>query len=182
MPADIHTLHTALTLQAEAARRRSMLLHPSNFKPAGSPGSEGGRKTEELAHRFGCLHKELLGRGLPENEARTEVARIVAREIWDGFASRLRGYRAAGHQMDANVLAVALGSIQCMALPLARHPGDLLFAGSVVSKARQRLQYNGGLLNRLHPHGNPVFSEADVTLQSLEVFLAHPHPKGMNAA
>jgi len=177
MTADILTLHTAPTSPAEAARRRAMLLHPSNFKTAGFSGGEAVKKSDELTLRFELLYEELTGQGLPEENARTEVARIAAREIWDGFASRLRHHRAAGHQMDANVLAVALGSIQGLALPLARHAGDLAYARRAVSIARRRLQYNGGLLDRLHPHANPAFSEADATLQSLEVFLAQSEAK-----
>lgn len=173
MPAHIRSLHTALTAEAEAARKRAMLVHPSNFKRIQS-GSDAAMKAQELITRFDCLHKELMGQGIPDNEARTEVARIAAREVWDGFASQLRLHLSDGHQMDASVLAVALGSIQCMALPLARHPGDLVSATGAVSKARQRLRYNGGLMDRLHTQGNPAFSDADITLQSLEVFLAQP--------
>lgn len=171
MLATVHTLHTARTIRAEAARRRSMLLHPSNFSPAGSAASHTGERAEELAARFECLRRELVQQGVPENEARTEVARMASREVWDGFASQLRAYRAAGQQMDANILAVALGAIQCMALPLSRHPGDLGYAGHIVTKARRRLQFNGGLMDRLHAHANPAFGDADVTLQCLEVFL-----------
>ena len=172
MSADILTLHTALTSKAEASRRRAMFLHPSNFTPDSSAGREGGQKAEELAARFECLHEELMERGLPEAEARTEVARIAAREVWDGFASQLRHHRAAGGQMDANVLAVALSSIQGLTQSLVRHPADLAYASRAISAARRRLQFNGGLLDRLHPHANPAFSEADATFQSLEFFLA----------
>lgn len=177
MSADIRTLRPVPLSQAEAARRRAMLLHPSNFTPAQSPADECGKQAEELAARFDCLHREFLDRGLSANEARTEVARTAAREIWDGFASQLRRHRAAGQQMDANVLAVALASIQCMTQALPRHPGDLDYAGRTVSTARRRLQYNGGLLHRLHPHRNPAFQDAVTTLQSLELFLSHPQRK-----
>ncbi|MDQ0733031.1 hypothetical protein [Arthrobacter sp. B1I2] len=159
--------------QEEAARRRAMLLHPSNFKPSPSPGSDAGARAQELSSRFKYLHEDLVCRGLPGNQARTEVARIAAREVWDGFASQLRRHRAAGRQMDANVLAVALTSIQGMTLALLRHQGDLSYAGRAVSTALRRLQYNGGLLDRLHPHGSPAFKDATVTLQSLEAFLSH---------
>jgi hypothetical protein len=172
MTADILTLHTALTPRVEASRRRAMFLHPSNFTPDSSAGCEGGQKTDELAARFECLHEDLMDRGLPEGEARTEVVRIAAREVWDGFASRLRRHRVAGDQMDANVLVVALSSIQGLTLSLVRHPGDLAYASRAVSGARRRLQFNGGLLDRLHPHANPAFSEADTTFQSLEYFLS----------
>lgn len=180
MSADIVSLRSARVSQADAARRRAMLLHPSNFTPAPSAAGEAdetAKKVEELAHRFGCRQKELMEGGLPADEAVTEVARTAAREIWDGFASQLRRHRAAGQQMDANVLAVALASIQCMTQALPRHPGDLGYAFRTVSTARRRLQYNGGLLHRLHPHRNPAFQEAVTTLQSLEVFLTRPQQK-----
>ncbi len=143
--------------------------------------SKDRTEAEEPGTRFHCLCKELVGRGLPESEARTEVARIVARELWDKFASQLRHHRAAGHQMDANVLAVALGSIQCMAVPLARHRGDAISAGIAVSKARGRLQRIGGLMDRLHTHAHPAFKEADMILQSLEDFLSRSRPKASAA-
>lgn len=174
MPADILTLRPAPLSHAEAARRRVMLLYPSNFKPESSQ-EEAARKAGELAVRFDGLHKELLDRGLPAGEALTELARMVAREIWDGFAFRLRRHRASGEQMDANVVAVALASIQSMIRALPRHPGDLGYASRTVSTARRRLQYNGGLLHRLHPHRNPAFQEAVITLESLEVFLDGRH-------
>jgi hypothetical protein len=156
-----------------------MLLHPSNVTPRASdsslqePGS--ARQAEELGARFDGLHQEMLNRGLPAREALTEVARAAARDIWDGFAFRLRRHRAAGEQIDANVVAVALASIQCMTRALPRHPGDLDYAARTVSTARRRLQYNGGLLHRLHPHRNPAFQEAVATLQSLEAFLNNRH-------
>lgn len=182
---DIRTLRPALKAppeparlsREEACRRRAMLLHPSNFKPATSAGSEAGSKAGELSSRFACLHEDLVGRGLAENEARTEVARIAAREVWDGFAAQLRRHRAAGRQMDANVLAVALASMQGLTLALLRHRGDLGYASRAVSTALCRLQYNGRLLDRLHPHGSPAFTEATITLQSLEAFLARPQTK-----
>lgn len=180
MPADILTLHPAPLPPSEAARRRAMLLHPSNVTPRASDSSlqEPGyaRQAEELAARFDGLHQEMLNRGLPAREALTEVARTAARDIWDGFALRLRRHRAAGEQIDANVVAVALASIQCMTRALPRHPGDLDYAARTVSTARRRLQYNGGLLHRLHPHRNPAFQEAVATLQSLEAFLNNRHP------
>ncbi|MFC4395639.1 hypothetical protein [Arthrobacter sedimenti] len=174
MSADILTLRPARVSQAEAARRRAMLLHPSNFTPAPSAAGETddvAKKVKALAGRFECFHKELVEGGVPADEARTEVARAAARDIWDGFASQLRGHRAAGQQMDANVLAVALASIQCMTQALPRHPGDVVYASRTVSTARRRLQYNGGLLHRLHPHRTPAFNDAVITLQSLELFL-----------
>lgn len=180
MSADILTLRPAHVTQAEAARRRAMLLHPSNFTPAPSPAGDAdvtAAEVEELANRFGCLQEELMRGGLAADQARTEVAQTAAREVWDGFASRLRGHRAAGQQMDANVLAVALASIQCMTRALPRHPGDLGYASRTVSTARRRLQYNGGLLHRLHPHRNPAFQDAVTTLQALEVFLTRPERK-----
>lgn len=93
MPA-IRTLRPARTSlqehaplsREEAARRRAMLLHPSHFKPSASPGTDAGGMAEELGSRFECLHEDLVCRGLPDNEARTEVARIAGREVWDGFA------------------------------------------------------------------------------------------------
>lgn len=180
MSADIVSLRSARVSQADAARRRAMLLHPSNFTPAALPAPEAdetAKEVEELASRFDRLHKELVEGGLPADQALTEVARTAARDIWDGFASQLRHHRAAGQQMDANVLAVALASIQCMTQALPRHPGDLTFARRTVSTARRRLQYNGGLLHRLHPHSNPAFHDAVTTLQSLEVFLTRPQQK-----
>ncbi|MBT2565458.1 hypothetical protein J7I84_02915 [Arthrobacter sp. ISL-85] len=174
MSADIITFRPATLSQAEAARRRAMLLHPSNFNPSSAPAGDTAKKAEELAGRFDTLYKEFLARGLSVNEARTEVARTAAQEIWDGLASQLRRHRAAGQQLDANVLAVALASIQCMTRALPRRLEDLDHAVRTVNTARRRLQYNGGLLHRLHPHRNPVFQDAEVTLQSLEVFLAHP--------
>lgn len=181
MPADIFTLHTALTSRAEDARRRAMLLHPSNFNRtesgAQSGGSAAAAQAERLASRFECLYEQLTDKGHSDGEARTEVARIAAREVWDGFAAQLRHHRAAGHQMDASVLAVALGSLQGLTLPLARRSGDVDYATRAVNLARRRLQHNGGLLHRLHPHGNPAFSEADATLEALEAFLARLQPK-----
>lgn len=173
MAAEIRMLHTAPASETETACERARAVHPSNFKRTASPEDEPGMTATELQTRFDRLLGELLGRGVPEDEARTEVARIVAREVWDGFASRLRRHRASGQQMDANVLAVALGSIQCMAVPLAHHRGDLVAAGSAVGRARRRLQHNGGLMDRLHTHTNPAFREADALLQALEEFLAH---------
>ena len=179
MPADILTLRPAPLSHAEAARRRAMLLHPSNFTPGNftpAPSQEeAADKAHALAVRFDGLHKELLDQGLPAGEALTEVAGTAAREIWDGFAFRLRRHRAAGEQMDANVVAVALASIQCMIRALPRHPGDPDYASRTVSTARRRLQYNGGLLHRLHPHRNPAFQEAVITLESLEIFLNGRH-------
>ncbi|MFP5312982.1 MAG: hypothetical protein ACLGH7_11365, partial [Actinomycetes bacterium] len=89
----------------------------------------------------------------------------------------LREYRAAGRQMDANIIAVALTSLQCMTKALPRHPADLEHAARTVSTARRRLQYNGGLLHRLHPHRNPAFEDAVIILQSLEDFLLSHQPK-----
>ncbi|MGN7198660.1 hypothetical protein [Arthrobacter sp. SAFR-044] len=174
MSADILTFRPPPLSQAEAARRRAMLLHPSNFSPESAPTGDAVEKAEELAGRFDPLYKEFLDRGLSANAARTEVARTAARDIWDGLASQLRRHRAAGQQLDANVLAVALASIQCMNNALPRRPEDLDHTVRAVSTARRRLQYNGGLLRRLHPHRNPAFHDAVVTLQSLEVFLARP--------
>ncbi|MEE9095444.1 hypothetical protein [Pseudarthrobacter phenanthrenivorans] len=177
MSADILTFRPVPVPRAEAARRRAMLLHPSNFKSAASTGTEAGARAQELRTRFDCLYADLMGRGLPANEARTEVARIAAREVWDGFAAELRNHRTAGRQMDANILAVALTSIQCVTRALPRHPGELEYAGRAVGTARRRLQYNGGLLHRLHPHRNPAFEDAVATFEQLEDFLLHPQPK-----
>ncbi len=177
MPADILTLHTAMTAKAEAARRRAMLLHPSTFNRTQSNGSEAAARAEQLATRFECLYEQLTSQGHAEGEARTEVARIAAREVWDGFAALLRHHRAEGQQMDASVIAVALSSIQGLTLPLVRHAGDIPYASRAVSTARRRLQYNGGLLHRLHPHSNPAFSDADATLEALEAFLSRSQPK-----
>jgi len=174
MSADILTFRPAPLSQADAARRRAMLLHPSNFVPASAPDRDATEKAEEQAGRFDALYKEFLERGFSANGARTEVARAAAREIWDGFAVQLRQHRAAGQQMDANVLAVALASIQCLNSVLPRRPEDPHHAVRAVSTARRRLQYNGGLLHRLHPHRNPAFQDAVATLQSLEVFLTRP--------
>lgn len=107
MPADILTLHS---------------VPPSQALTSPVPMAQ----EEELAG-LECLHQELLCRGLPDNEARTEVARIAARKVWDGFAAQLRRHRAAGRQVDANVPAVALGSMQGMTFPLLRHRGDVDF-------------------------------------------------------
>lgn len=177
MSADILTFRPVPVPQAEAARRRAMLLHPSNFKSAASTGTGAGRNAQELRTRFDRLYEDLTGRGLPANEARTEVARIAAREVWDGFATELRNHRKAGRQLDANILVVALTSIQCVTRALPRHPGDLEYAGRAVGTARRRLQYNGGLLHRLHPHRNPAFDDAVATFESLEDFLLRPQPK-----
>lgn len=177
MTADIFPLHAALASRVEEARRRAMLLHPSSFTPARSPESDPAAIAEQLTTRFERLHEHLKSQGLPDEEARTEVARIAAREVWDGFAALLRHHRAAGHQMDANVLAVALNSLRGLDLPLARHPGDVTYASRAVSTARLRLQHNGGLLHRLHPHRNPAFNDADATFASLEIFLARPPAK-----
>jgi len=123
MSAHILTFRPARLPQAEAARRRAMLLHPSNFISESAPAGGSGKEAEELAVRFDSLYQEFLDQGLPANQARTEVARTAARDIWDAFASRLRGHRAAGQQLDANVLAVALASIQCMNIAPATAPG-----------------------------------------------------------
>jgi len=173
MSADILTFRSVPLSQAEAARRRAMLLHPSNFKSAAAAGSEAAGRAQDLRRRFECLYADLVERGLSEKEARTEVARIAAREVWDGYASELRNHRTGGRQMDANILAVALTSIQCVTKALPRHPGDLEYASRAVSTARRRLQYNGGLLHRLHPHGNPAFEDGVATFEALEDFL-HP--------
>jgi len=172
MSAHILTFRPARLPQAEAAHRRAMLLHPSNFISESAPAGGSGKEAEELAVRFDSLYQEFLDQGLPANQARTEVARTAARDIWDAFASRLRGHRAAGQQLDANVLAVALASIQCMNIALPRRPEDLDLAVRAVRTARRRLQHNAGLLDRLHPHQNPAFHDAVATLQALEVFLA----------
>ena len=172
MSADILTFPPARLPQAEAARRRAMLLHPSNFIPESAPSGDTKKEAEGLAVRFDSLCRHFLDQGLPADQARTEVARTAARDIWDGLASQLRGHRAAGRQLDANVVAVALASIQCMNIALPRRPEDLDHAARTVSTARRRLQYNGGLLDRLHPHRNPAFHDAVATLQALEVFLA----------
>jgi len=174
MSADIFVLASVGAARAEESRRRAMALHPSNFRAPELLQDVPGEKAKELSSQFERLHQDLVAQGLSDSQARTEAVRIVIREVWNGLASELRRHRAAGHQMDANVLAVALGSIQCVALPLARHPGDLVYACRAVSKARRRLQYNGGLLDRLQPHANPAFGDADLTLQVLEVFLAQP--------
>jgi len=174
MSADILTFRPAPLSQADAARRRAMLLHPSNFVPASAPDGDDMEKAEALAGRFDPLYKAFLDRGLSANGARTEVARAAARDIWDGLAAQLRQHRAAGQQMDANVLVVALASIQCLNSVLPRRPEDPEHAVRAVSTARRRLQYNGGLLHRLHPHRNPAFQDAVATLQSLEVFLTRP--------
>ena len=180
MGAAIHALSTALATGAEAARRRAMLLHPSNYIPANpepSPAIAAAADAEDHAARFEYLYRELVGQGLPKAEARTEVARIAAGEVWDGFAARLRRCRAEGRQMDANVLAVALTSMQGMTLPLVRRPGNVASACRAVATARRRLLHNGGLLHRLHRHVNPAFGEADATLRSLEAFLVHEEAK-----
>ncbi|TQJ58003.1 hypothetical protein FBY30_0204 [Arthrobacter sp. SLBN-83] len=172
MSADILTFRSIPLSQVEAARRRAMLLHPSNFKSAATTaGSEASGKAQDLRNRFECLYEDLMERGLSEQEARTEVARIAAREVWDGYASELRNHRTLGRQMDANILAVALTSIQCVTKALPRHPGDLEYAGRAVSTARRRPQYNGGLLHRLHPHRNPAFEDGVATFEALEDFL-----------
>lgn len=176
MSADILTFRSVPLPQAEAARRRAMLLHPSNFKSAATAGSEAARRAQDLRARFECLYEDLVGRGLSDEDARTEVARIAAREVWDGFAAELRNHRNGGRQMDANILAVALTSIQCVTKALPRHPGDLEYAARAVSTAKRRLQYNGGVLHRLHSHSNPAFEDAVATFESLEDFL-HPQPK-----
>ncbi|NUT72213.1 hypothetical protein [Pseudarthrobacter sp. C4D7] len=175
MSADILTFRPAPLPQAAAARRRGMLLHPSNVTPAAAPADDGIKQAEERARRFDPLFKEFRDRGLSANEARTEVARAAAQEIWDGLASQLRRHRATGRQMDANVLAVALASLQCMTGALPRRPEDLDHAVRTVNTARRRLQYNGDLLHRLHRHRNEAVQDAVDTLQALEVFLARPH-------
>lgn len=172
MPADILTLPTAITAKVQTARRRAMLLHPSSHNRLQTGEGTAAAHAERLAARYEYLFQQLTEHGLPDGEARTEVARIAAREVWDGFAAQLRQHRAAGQQMDASVLAVALGSIQGLALPLARRCGDVDYASRAVSLARRRLQHNGGLLHRLHPHGNPAFSDADAALEALEHFLS----------
>lgn len=73
--------------------------------------------------------------------------------------------------------AEELAALQGMTFPLLRHRGDVDFASRAIGTARRRLRHNGGLLHRLHPHGNPAFDEADATFQSLEVFLARPRPR-----
>lgn len=134
--------------------------------------STAGTHAEQLAIRFEGWYEQLASQGLPDGVARTEVARLATRQVLDGFAAQLRHHRAAGQQVDANVLVVALSSLQGLALPLARHSGEVHYARRAVNMARRRLQHNGGLLHRLHPHGNPAFDEVDATLEALEIFLA----------
>jgi hypothetical protein len=128
---------------------------------------------EEMLGRWERLSRMLVAQGLPEDEARTEAARIGALEVWDGFANELRGHRAAGRQMDANVFALALRSIQGVNSRLTRRRGDLAAAQTVIQGAGRRLRRNGGLLDRLHDHWNPAFAQAQRTFESLEAFLAH---------
>lgn len=175
MAADIFTLRTALAPGTEEARRAAMVLHPSAFKRIEPGGSAAGIYAEQLAIRFESWYEQLTGQGLSDGVARTEVARLATRQVLDGFAARLRHHRAAGQQVDANVLVVALSSLQGLVLPLAHHSGDVHYAQRAVNMARRRLQHNGGLLDRLHPHGNPAFGEADATLEALEIFLTGPH-------
>jgi hypothetical protein len=112
----------------------------------------------------------LVRQGLSDEEARTEVARIAAEEVWDGLADELRQHRAAGRQTDANVAAVGLRSMQGVTLPILRHPGDVAVACSSVSRARRRLHHNSGVLDRLHEKPL-VLRRAEEAFRILEVFL-----------
>lgn len=177
MAADIFTLRTALAPGSDEARRAAMHLHPSTFKRIEAGESAARVHAEQLAIRFESWYEQLADQGLPDGVARTEVARLATRQVLDGFAARLRHHRAAGQQGDANVLVVALSSLQGLVRPLAHHSGDVHYARRAVSMARGRLRHNDGLLHRLHPHGNPAFGEADATLEALEIFLAGPEQK-----
>lgn len=127
--------------------------------------------SEDMAGRWEGLHLVLVRQGLTEDEALTEAARIGALEVWHDFADRLQAHRAAGRQMDGDVLALALRSMQGVGSRLARRPGDLTAARRVIQGAARRLRHSGGLLDRLRDHWNPAFGRAQRTFESLEAFL-----------
>lgn len=103
MPADILTLHS---------------VPPSQALTSPVPMAQ----EEELAG-LECLHQELLCRGLPDNEARTEVARIASRKVWDGLAAQLRRRPPGGRQCARGGPGLDAGHD----FPLLRHRGDVDF-------------------------------------------------------
>lgn len=161
--------HTAPTTP-ETSRERSLRAHPSNHQaPPGAPRPEP--TDEDLLPRWERLRAVLVGQGLNDDEARTEVARIAAGQVWDEFADELRRHRAAGRQSDANALAVGLRSMQGVTQPILRHPGDVVVARSALGRARRRLSHNGGILDRrLHARSNPL-RRAEHAFSVLEAFL-----------
>ena len=164
---------SAETLEtAASSRRESMRVHPSNHKPTQrrAPHSTQVVAEDELLSRWERLRLVLVRQGLSDEEARTEVVRIGALEVWDGFATELREHRAAGRQDDANVISVGLRSMQGATLPILRHPGDVVVARSALGRARRRLRHNGGLLGRLQGRPDPLV-RADRAFGILETFL-----------
>ncbi|WP_138445100.1 hypothetical protein [Sinomonas susongensis] len=120
--------------------------------------------------RWDRLRLVLIGQGLSDCEARTEVARIAAGDVWDEFADELRRHRAAGRQTEANAVAVGLRSMQGVTQPILRHPGDVSVARSALDRARRRLSHNGSLLDRLQERPNPL-RRAEHAFRILEAFL-----------
>ena len=151
------------------SRSESMRAHPSNHVPARPLAPEELRE-DELHPRWERLRLVLVQQGLSDEEARTEVVRIGALEVWHGFATELREHRAAGRQDDANAVAVGLRSMQGTTLPILRHPGDVVVARSALGRARHRLRHNGGLLGRLQERPNPL-QRAERAFRLLETFL-----------
>ncbi|WP_138415768.1 hypothetical protein [Sinomonas gamaensis] len=155
----------------ESARRASMAAHPSNHTPK-APGTDhsGEPREDELIPRWERLRLVLVQQGLTDEEARTEVVRIGALEVWDGFASDLREHRRAGRQNEANAAAVGLRSMQGATLPILRHPGDVVVARSALNRARHRLRHNGVVLGRLQDRPDPL-RRAERAFGILEAFL-----------
>ncbi|MGN6406431.1 hypothetical protein [Sinomonas sp.] len=160
----------------DSARRASMAAHPSNHMPKGpaplhSPGPHAREPREDdVVPRWERLRLVLVQQGLTDEEARTEVVRIGALEVWDGFASELREHRRAGRQDEANAAAVGLRSMQGATLPILRHPGDVVVARSALNRARHRLRHNGVLLGRLQDRPDPL-RRAERAFGILEAFL-----------
>ncbi|BCT78072.1 hypothetical protein SCMU_39140 [Sinomonas cyclohexanicum] len=154
----------------ESSRERSLRAHPSNHRaPLDAPRPEP--TDDDPLLRWDRLRAVLVGQGLSDDEARTEVARIATAQVWDEFADELRRHREAGRQSDANAVTVGLRSMQGVTQPILRHPGDVAVARSALSRARRRLSHNGGLLDRLHPPSNPLH-RAEHAFSVLEAFLS----------
>ncbi|WP_334171403.1 hypothetical protein [Sinomonas sp.] len=168
-PATVRPRLHALPSEPESSRSRALRAHPSNHQP--SPGSQPQPPVDDdLVSRWDRLRLVLVNQGLSDREARTEVARIAAAEVWDEFAEELRRHRAAGRQSDANALAVGLRSMQGVTQPILRHPGDVTVARSALGRARRRLSHNGSLLDRLQERPNPL-RRAEHAFRILEAFL-----------
>ena len=168
-PATVRPRLHALPSEEETSRSRSLRAHPSNHQPSHDVPPQPP-VDDDLVSRWERLRLVLVGQGLSDSEARTEVARIAAGNVWDEFADELRQHRAAGRQKEANALAVGLRSMQGVTQPILRHPGDVTVARSALNRARRRLSHNGSLLDRLQERPNPL-RRAENAFRILDTFL-----------